>query len=124
MFNEGVIDMRNKALRARTVKAARNHMVSVGGLLLAALLFIIGIAAFSGGYTNVGPVFIAFGAFMIFVSVIPVLDIPGWATAVITVGSFAVVIIFSMPYIDAMVVEFEAFMQELPTLILDWLNPF
>jgi hypothetical protein len=113
--------VRNKQIRAKSMKMARNHTVSLGGVVLAVVLFIIGIAAFKGGYTNIGPVFMAFGALVTFISVMPMFSIPGWAMGVITLGAIAIVVLFTIPYLETMATNFNVFMEELPTHIWEWL---
>ena len=113
--------MRSKEIKAKTVKMAKKNTISLGGVIMAVVLFIIGIAALKGGYTNIGPMFMVFGGLVTFISVMPLFDIPGWAMAVITLGAIAFVIIFTMPYIDAMMTNMDEFLNDLPSHLLEWL---
>jgi len=118
VFKKGI---RNKNIRARTVKAARGNMISVGGFLTAAIMLIIGFAAFNAGFTNVGPIFLLLGGFVLLLSLLPVIGLPGWVVAVIAVGGLAVVVVGSMPFVDTMLVELDVFLDDLPTFILEWI---
>lgn len=113
--------VRNKNIRAKTAKVARNNMVSIGGLLMAAIMLIIGFAALNAGFTNVGPVFLLLGGFVLLLSLLPVIGLPGWVVAVIAVGGLVVVVVGSMPFVDTMLVELDVFLDDLPTFILEWI---
>ena len=113
--------IRSKNIRAKTVKVARGNMVSIGGMLMAAFLLIIGFAAYNAEYTNVGPIFLLLGGFILLLSLLPVVELPGWALAAIAVGGLAVVVVGSMPFVDAMLGELDVFLEDLPTIILEWL---
>jgi hypothetical protein len=113
--------VRSKEIRVKTVKAARGHAIPIGGVVLAVILFVIGIAAFKGGYSNIGPVFVIFGGLVVFLSILPMFDIPGWMMAIVTLGVIIVVIFITIPYVDAMVESFGIFMDELPTHLIEWL---
>lgn len=113
--------IRSKNIRAKTVKVARGNMVSIGGMLMAAFLLIIGFAAYSAEYTNVGPIFLLLGGFVLLLTLLPVIELPGWALAAVAVGGLAVVVVGSMPFVDAMLGELDVFLEDLPTIILEWI---
>lgn len=113
--------IRNKNIRARTVKTARNNMLSIGGLLMAGFLLIIGFVAASAGFSNVGPIFLLLGGYVLLLTILPVIDLPGWAIVSIAVGGLAVVVGGSIPFVDAMLVEWEAFLNDFPTILWEWI---
>jgi hypothetical protein len=116
--------MRSKEVRAKTTKAVQGHKASLGGIFLAVIFLIIGIAAMNGGYTNVGPIFLGFGGLIVFISLIPMFNLPGWAMAIVVLGAVVLIVVFTVPYVETIFEEFNAFLDELPSRFFEWINPW
>lgn len=107
LFIEGY-EMKNKRIKAASVKYAKAHTVSTASIFSAVLFFIFGGVALSNGLNNLGPILIAFGALWLFLGLLPLAAISGWVIAVVSVVAVIGVTMFSIPYMDAAITEFIA----------------
>jgi hypothetical protein len=118
-----VFDMRSKEIKAKTTKAVRGHKVSVGAVVIAVIFFVLGMAAMNAGFDNLGPILLLLGGLIVFLGVLPLFDISGWAMALLVLGAIAGVVLFTVPLVENMFLELDAFINELPNRFLEWFLP-